>query len=197
MFKMCHRKSFAAICFCFLTLVVVVGSQEPLKAQVLLNFNHPESGKKIPVRSGTTLSIAYRGYLGQTEYFKSTLSVAGDSTLILGNPLIQERYLGDSKLKQALTSKEVRYSDLIAFRRISLGRMILKSTLSVGALVGSFVLLGDLYRNSDYTDLQKFGISIGSGLGVNVLIQLLLPENPKYKMEDGWEISIVKLTFIP
>lgn len=169
-----------------LCLLINVGS---LKAQPLLEFYQPSTGKVIPVKAGDQLSISYRGYLGQTELFKSALTQVTDSSVILGLGLLKPERVDDEKVRQALMSKEILLSDIIAFRRMSTGRVLLKSVLTTGAVVGSVLLLSDLYRNSDYTDLQKLGISVGTGIGINIAIQMLLPEHPKYRMSGGnWKV---------
>lgn len=159
-----------------------------LKAQVLLEFYQPATGKVIPVKAGDQLNLSYQGYLGQTEVFKSALTAVTDSTVVLGLGLLKPERVNDEKVRQALMSKEIRLTDIIAFRRMSTGRVLLKSVLTTGAVVGSVLLLSDLYRNSDYTDLQKLGLSVGTGIGINIAIQVLLPEHPKYRMSGGWMV---------
>jgi hypothetical protein len=81
---------------------------------------------------------------------------------------------------------------VIAFRRSGLGRTMLKSTLTIGSAVGSFILLNSLYGRNNISDFGKIGISIGIGLSLSMIINLALPDKPNHKMEEGWEIKILK-----
>ncbi len=161
--------------------------------QSSLLFLNPQQGKLKTANYGDQLSIRYRGYLGQTEQYKNTLSEITDSSIILGFYMPDLKPGTTDKLgKLGLSHKEILLRDVVAFRRISPGRNLLKSSLSLGSALGAIFLLNSLYQSNQFSTGFKFGISLGIGLGTNFLINQLLPETPKYKMIDGWKVESVK-----
>lgn len=152
-------------------------------AQEQILFVNQAKGKVFQAKLGDQLSIKYRGYLGQTETFKQTLTEINDSSFVLGYA-----FLGSA----LIPNKEIKYTDIIAFRRIGLGRVILKTTLSLGTAVGVILLLDRTYKSNDFSLAGKFGISFGVGLGVNLLLNGLLPDNPKYQTKEGWQIYPIR-----
>ncbi len=155
-------------------------------------FIHAGDGKIIEAKEGDVLSIQYRGYLGQTETFKNTLTSIKDSSFVLGIDLIDPSSPMAMKMGQQMQAKEIRYADVMAFRRMSVGRVFLKSTLTTGAAIGTILVLSSLYKSNNISDMGKIGISLGAGLSVNALINLILPERPKYRMSAGWQINPIK-----
>lgn len=157
-----------------------------LFAQEHIMFIQEQKGKVIQAKLGDQLSVKYRGYLGQTESFKQTLTEIDDSSFVLGF-----QFLG----QELNAYKKIKYEDIIAFRRISLGRTILKTSLSLGSAVGVILLLDRTYKNEAYSlGLGgRIGLSVGLGLGMNLLINGLLPDKPKYQVKEGWQIySVIK-----
>lgn len=187
---MCHWKSLTKNKYKLYILAWMWVCWIPIQAQTIV-FINPNEGKIIHAKEGDMLSIRYKGYLGQTEYFKNTLTLIGDSSFILGIPFGSDENMG-SKLQQQLQYKEIKYSDVIAFRRSGMGRTFLKSTLSIGAIVGSFYVLNGLYTRNQVSDLGKIGLSLGVGLSFNLLINVAFPDKPNHKMKDGWQIKTLK-----
>ncbi|MCF8445445.1 MAG: hypothetical protein K9H61_00505, partial [Bacteroidia bacterium] len=134
-----------------------------------------------------------KGYLGQTEYFKNTLTEIKDSSFVLGVPIFRRNggNMGN-EIDQQFQCKEIRYLDVIAFRKASIGRNVFKSTLTLGAAVGTVFLFDKLYQKNQVSTFAKIGISIGVGLSLNYLINLAIPEKPNHKMTDGWQINPLK-----
>jgi len=160
-----------------------------INAQPNLYFINRSKHKVIEVIPGHQLSVKYNGYLGQPEFFKQTLSDITDSSITLG---IDPEMFGASKKLLAnnprFMCRRIMLRDIVAFRRITLGRQLLKSTLMTANIVGTYFLLTDLYRNNRFSNLQTFLISLGVGIGTSYIINIAFPENPKYRLEDGWEI---------
>ena len=176
---MCYWK----LCFnrklIFLLWTCLMHHPAKLLAQEQMVFIYQEKGKIIQAKLGDQLSIKYRGYLGQTEYFKQTLTEIKDSSFVLGYS-----FLGP----ELLPNKEIKYSDIIAFRRIGLGSVVLKTTLSLGSAVGVILLLDRTYKNKEFSMAGRIGISAGLGIGLNLIINSIFPEKPKYHVKDGWRI---------
>lgn len=165
-------------------LGLVLNLTQNAKAQQILAIN-TNTGKIYSMGIGDVLSVQYKGYLGQNERFKSTIYAISDSSVFLGIP---------SKLLEKVTNesqfiKEIRYRDIIGFRKIGLGRQILKNTLTLGSAVGSIYLMNQLYRKNQISDIGKIGISLGVGIGINQLLNFVFPESPNIWTKDGWEIK--------
>lgn len=161
-------------------------------AQQLLFIN--ESLKQaISVKPGQTLALSYKGYNGNLEFAKQTVTDIDDSTITLGvNPehlSFLKRKNGTPLLNQY---KVIRIADIQAFRRITVARGLLKSTLRVGMYLGSVVLLYDLSGSANVGPARLFFTSVGLALGSYGLIELILPESTKYTMADGWTVHFAK-----
>lgn len=190
---MCHWESFAQKKYFCLVLLFVGLVPANLLGQNSLIFLNPSHGKLIKAKEGDVLSIRYKGYLGQTEYFKNTLTEIKDSSFVLGVPIFRRNggNMGN-EIDQQFQCKEIRYLDVIAFRKASIGRNVFKSTLTLGAAVGTVFLFDKLYQKNQVSTFAKIGISIGVGLSLNYLINLAIPEKPNHKMTDGWQINPLK-----
>ncbi len=161
--------------------------------QTSLLFFNAQQGKIKRTNFGDQLSIQYKGYLGQPENFKHTLSEITDSSVILGYYFPENTFGSSGKMRSlGLVHKEILLRDITAFRRMSPARGLLKSTLSLCTAIGTIFLLNNLYQNNQYSTSARIGISLGVGLGTNFLVSLCMPENPKYKMIDGWKVETVK-----
>jgi hypothetical protein len=189
---MCHRKSNTQAKKGFAILICLLISVSQLAAQNKIIFINSTQGKLIRAKEGDMLSLKYKGYLGQTETFKNTLSFIGDSSFTIGIPMMSANGILGNNIEKQFQYKEIRYQDILAFRRSSVGRTLLKSSLSLGAAIGSFLLLNSMYERNNVSDFGKIGISIGIGLTLNMVINLSLPDKPNHKMEEGWEIKVIK-----
>lgn len=173
-------------------LCILMGSTG-LKAQNLLLFTNPAQNKIIKAKIGDQLSLQYYGYLGQTEYFKQSISLITDSSVILG---VYFPRLSDEQSRKigsiGFTHKEILMKDIIMFRKMGAGRTLIKATLGLGAALTSIYLLNRFYEQNKFTTAAKFGISIGAAIGTTTLINLVFPDKPKYKIKDGWKIEILK-----
>lgn len=159
-------------------------------AQTLV-FLHTQSGKKIELEIGQTLSVQYRGYMGQVYTEKNVLTEINDSMITIGYPPETGNAFFNKALEQSgQVYRHIFIRDIVAFRRITLARTLIKQTLTLGAFVGSYFLLSEVYSNKNLSNLQAFGISLGVGIGTSLLIQALFPESPKYKMSQGWTAGV-------
>lgn len=185
-------KSNIKIKFIGLLVLVFCAGILSVHAQNQILFLNASQGKLIKAKEGDQLSIRYRGYLGQTEYFMNTITAIGDSTFTLGIPFSDGTSMFGKKVGAQLQCKEIRYTDVLEFRRSGIGRTFLKSGLSIGAAVGSLLLLDKLYTKNEVNDFAKIGISLGVGLSMRFVINLALPDKPNHKVKDGWQINPVK-----
>jgi hypothetical protein len=159
-------------------------------AQPNLYFINRAKNKIIEVKPSQQLSIKYKGYLGQPEFVKQTVTDINDSMITLG---VDPQLLGG--LGKALENnpkfvyRKVRIADILTFRRMTKGRQILKVGLQLANIVASYFLLANLYSNTGLSPASTFAISLGVGISTNIIINTALPENPKYRLEDGWEVT--------
>jgi hypothetical protein len=173
------------LCCCFIIASVCVHAQRNLY------FINRARHKVVEVQVGQQLSLKYKGYLNQPEFCRQTVTDITDSTITLGvDPaLLGKGYQQMTANNPKFVYRKILIRDIIAFRRISVERALLKNALLVGNLIGSYYLLSDLYHNSHFSTPQTFLISFGTGILSVIVINLLLPENPKYQVENGWEVS--------
>jgi hypothetical protein len=179
------RKS---IIFCFLFLFGL-----GVFAQANLYFVNRTKHKVIEVKLGHQLSLKYKGYMGQTEFAKQSLTDLNDSMITLG---VNPEDLGILKNMASNNPKfiyrKILIKDILAFRRITTGRLMLKTTLTIANIVGTYFLLTELYQNNKFSNVQTFFISLGVGISTSIIINAALPENPKFNMQDGWEVMVAK-----
>jgi hypothetical protein len=171
-----------ALSFCLFFIAFIAGAQD----LVFKNTN----GKTIHLKNGDQLSIFYKGYLGQKQYSNNDFLYKTDSSIVVGvaaKPINNK--VADYLLMKGQLQKEILFKDIIAFRRISVGRKILKSTLNIAAITGFALLLSESYAKGNMTYGESFLYSLAGGISISLLINLALPENPKYNMEDGWQIQ--------
>ncbi len=158
-------------------------------AQHALVFTNIKTGKTITAQPGSTISVYYKGYLNQIQFTKNTLSAITDSSIILG--LMFEPTTANAINDKPKFYTEILLRDIVAFRKISLGRNLLKSTAQAGAIYGSFFVLQNYIQRDKNTTLQNFGITIGIGLGSTIIINLLFNEKPKHKISKGWQVGVM------
>ena len=175
-----------------LVLAIILLTCLDLKAQELV-FIQTKTGKTIKAKIGDQLAVTYLGYRNQVEYYSQDIFAITDSSVFLGtdtrflHPGLKEKFE-----KNGPTYKEILLKDLIKFRRISIGRKLLKQTLKLGTAVGTFYLISDMIENNNLKRGQQFLISLGIGIGVTYLVNLALPENPKYEVNNGWIVTVTK-----
>jgi len=174
----------------FLSLFFTFFIFENAFAQPNIYFINRQKHKIITVSPGQQLSLKYKGYMNQSEFAKHTVTDVSDSFITLG---IDPQMFGNGLGKMLSNSpsyvyRKVRITDILSFRKISNSRLLVKNTLLIGNIVGSYFVLSNLYKQNNFTVGQSFLISLGTGIFSAILINSILPENPKYKMEDGWEI---------
>lgn len=174
----------------YLGILLIIGlfAANKVLAQDKLIFINPTLGKLIEAKQGDYLIIKYKGYLGQTEFYKQSLLEIKDSSFVIGMFGFSE----GSIFERENPYKEIKFRDVEAFRRRSVGASVSKSLLGLGAAVGSILVLDQLYENRNYSTLANLGISLGIGLSINFGLNLLFPEKPKYQMKEGWYIESVK-----
>lgn len=162
-------------------------------AQRSLLFFNLQSGKTIQLKVGHRASILYKGYLGQLEFAKETVTDITDTTIVLGVNLAETMPLLAPKPGKStrLTYKVIRINDIVGFRRMTLGRQFAKLSLTVVGVVGTFVV----FNQAKMRGVSSFNASLitfGSGLSFLWINNLLLPENIKYYMENGWQVKVLK-----
>ncbi|GAB1449285.1 hypothetical protein MASR2M44_23120 [Bacteroidota bacterium] len=155
-----------------------------LSAQQLL-LKHKQTGKEYLIGPGDKLAILYKGYLQQTEKLNLPVTYITDSSVCFGNPYSKGTFEGNSYAeKHGMLFKEVLLRDIQFFRKIGIGRQMLKSTLNISASIGTIVLFAEILDVQKMSILQRTAISLGFGLGTRLIINQILPEYPKNKMAD-------------
>jgi hypothetical protein len=147
-------------------------------AQQKLVFSFPTTGQTVEFTEGNKISILYKGYLGQVEYASDIIRDLNDTTLTL----MMRTGLGKPKMRI------IRIADIIAFRRISLGRQLAKLGVSIAGIASSYYLVRYIYRSSLHPAAQ-FGLSLSSGIAVFSLNNHILPDFPNCFLEDGWVLK--------
>jgi hypothetical protein len=156
-----------------IVLSVLLGGRAA--AQNRLVFEHAASHDSVVVESGDLVNIQYKGYLGQIQLNKNRVALVGPGSLFLMNP-------GKDLPAQPF---EIKGEDITGFRRMSPIQPFIKPLGSLAASIGMLYLL----------DAQD-NISLGSqilyttlaGIAVNYLLDLLFPDDIKYRMADGWSV---------
>lgn len=177
---------FLIITFCF----VALGSF----AQPTLVFTQATTNNKIEMKIGHRATILYKGYLGQLETAKETITDITDSTIVLGINMaeVYPRMAARPGKNLKTTYKVIRISDIMGFRRMTLGRQMGSLVFKTAGIVGSFYLLRNVYANPSISSGTSFLISIGTGFGILGINGLLFPENIKHYVEDGWSVAVQK-----
>lgn len=162
-------------------------------AQKKLVFKNTKTLKTVELRVGNRASFSYNGYMQQPEFLKETISDITDSTVVLGMSYFQSLPQSITKPGKypALVYKVIRIEDITGFRKMGVGRMIAKSAVSIGGIFASYYLLKDIYSSNISTG-SSILLSMGVGLGLYGVTELLFPENVKYYMADGWQVSVAE-----
>ncbi len=152
-------------------------------------FTHLATQHTIEMKVGHRAAILYTGYRGQLEFSRETVTDITDSTITLGVDV--SRIFSNSKpgKNNQFTYKTISIRDIKGFRRMTLGRQMAKLSFNVAGVVGSFYFLKGVY-SSDMSNFSTFAISLGVGLGLYGINNLLFPENIKYYMDEGWTVTV-------
>lgn len=175
----------------FLLLSLLCFTAIGLYAQKTVRFINTRSHEVIEASIGQTLSVQYLAYNNQLFHFKNVITDITDSSITLG-------VINDTQVEwvQKLSGKYdapyriILLKDIVSFRRITAGRIIAKSLLSTSILVATYVGCIDLFRYNKISFWETLGISIGIGVTTTAITAFVLPENPKYKLADGWVIIV-------
>jgi len=171
--------------------LVIIFFTNQIFAQKSLLFLNIKTGVTIEVSEGQTLSIQYRGYNNQLYHYKNTVTEINDSSIVLGN-IDDEPKVWIQKLSKKYESnyRIVAIKDIVAFRRITAGRILVKSLVSTTLSIGSIIAFYGIINNSKGNYFQPFLLSIGIGIGTSILNSFILPDNPKNKIKNDWVITV-------
>ena len=160
-------------------------------AQKTLLFLNTKTNKTIEVYEGQTLSVQYRGYHNQIYHFKNIVSEINDSTILLGN-MSEEQPVWIQKLSRKFepSYRIIAIRDIVGFRRITIGRSLGKSLLTTTVMLSTFFGTIDLFRNNQLGTWQTAFISLGIGITTSVVNAIVLPENSRYKVKEGWVVTV-------
>lgn len=159
-------------------------------AQKMLVFRQASTQRVIELKIGHRAAILYSGYLGQLEFARETVTDITDSTITIGVDITKIFPSSKPGKNNRLVYKVIAIKDIKGFRRMTLGRQLAKSAFNIAGIVGSFYLLQDVY-SSDISNFNAFAISLGVGLGLYGINNLIFPENIKYYIEEGWTVEVV------
>jgi hypothetical protein len=155
-----------------------------------LVFTNVSKNKVITARPGNMVYITYTGYNGQHEFATNLVSGITDSTITLG--LDPQTFMKGRRYNATANSyKVINIKDITAFRKRSVGGVLLNSLVSVGSVVGAVFLLSDLVSSNNISTGNALLISGGVGLAVRFGTLLLFPANAKYRMQDGWTVKAI------
>lgn len=160
-------------------------------AQKTLLFLNTNTHKTIEICEGQTLSVQYIGYNNQIFHFKNIVSQINDSIILLGN-MSEEQPVWAQKLSRKFEPnyRIIAIKDIVAFRRITVGRSLGKSLLNTSVMLGTFFGTIDLFRNNQLTTWQTALLSLGIGMATSVINAFVLPENPENLMKKGWVFTV-------
>lgn len=156
-------------------------------AQNQLVFVHKPTGQTIRIREGNKVALLYKGYNGQQEFVKELITQITDSTVTVG----YAKRFKPGKRPNSIC-KTIYLKDITGFRKMSVGRLLAKSALSVGSIFGSYYLLRGLYT-SNISSGYSIIASLGVGFAVIELNELIFPENIKHYIEDDWQLIVTQV----
>lgn len=159
-------------------LIVLIFFMSSVFSQNALRFNNIITKDTVWLFENDKVIIQYKGYLKQNEEVKARVLQINDSNIVLG-----------SKIFGVLTvNKTIKISDIEGFKRFSRARRILKTTLSVGVVVGSIFLPEAIGVTSS---LGIYATTVAAGLvGVGV-IELIFSSKVKNTLNTGWQYNIM------
>jgi hypothetical protein len=140
-------------------------------------FENPAAQQTVIVSSGDYVNLQFRGYLNQLQLNKSYVTAVSDSSLFLSS--------SDKSLPAG--SFEIRGSDLTGFRRMPAIQPFIKPLGSLAATLGMFFVLES---NSKFSAGEQILYTSLAGVAVNLLLDLLFPENIAHYVADGWRVRI-------
>lgn len=197
MFKMYYWKRNIISAMRRVSLLIVLGFIALIahSQNQLLNIVNIQSGKTIKVNLGDRMTIQYRGYMGQLNFLKEEVTGADDSCLYLGRSYedVSEKLNKQLQKNGLCYQYKIRYSDIVQFRRESLGRVLLKSSvIGLPLAFGSYLLISQyLKQNQGANSIEQFLVVTTIGIGTLVLPKLFLPENLKYKIDNDWSFVLM------
>ena len=174
----------------YLTLLFFLLCGVSAFAQTQVVFTNVKLNKMITVSPGQTLVLLYKGYLGQTEMIKNMVTEISDSTITIAiTPTSLNFWSNKNKVEQ--NYKCIRIKDIKGFRRISIGRLLFKNVLTLGAVIGTYAILNNINKGKPGNLGRDLLISLGIGIGIKTSVDLMFPENIKYLMEEGWQTTVI------
>lgn len=165
--------------------------------QTSLYFYNPQTNKVVTAQKGEQLVVLYKGYNGQTEFFKEIITDITDSTITLGNDHSKSHPLFAKSQKDKIKKfgpgfKTISIKDIQAFRKISIARLLSKAAVQIGSVVGLLFLVEYIYDSPDISTSNSFALSLSAGVLTKTIVALSFPEDVKYEIKDGWQITTVK-----
>jgi len=148
-----------------------------------------QSGKIIEISVGQTLSATYIGYMGQLESVKGMVLSINDSIIQLSD-FARSPGIFMKKTEDMFLYKNIRISDLQRFRRITVWRQFAKAITTAALVTGTYILIYSKLNSTNTGIGEKFIYATLSGMAVFSLTELIFPENPKYKLTEGWQVEV-------
>lgn len=170
--------------FIFLLTSSSLSAQTEVYQNAVVFVNKDKSQSK-SIEEGSQVLLLYKGYLSQEEIIHADVVTITDSSLIV----IKKR---SSIFEQQLGEEfELKLKDLMGFKKVTPGRVLLKSTSKIALGVGSALVFALMNRNGSSFG-AAFGTSAGIGLVGDVGIELLFRDRIKYKLADGWAFKVFR-----
>jgi hypothetical protein len=162
-------------------------------SQPALYFYNAQTNEVITAKPGHQLVLMYKGYNGQTEFYKEIITEISDSTITLGHDYTKtNNFTSISHSKKAHKKgpayKVIAIKDIMAFRRISPARILSKAGLQIGSVIGLLFLVEDIYESPDINSTNAFFLSFSLGIASRTIINIIFPEDVKHYMNEGWKV---------
>jgi hypothetical protein len=160
-------------------------------AQKSLLFLNTKTNKSIEICEGQTISVQYRGYNTQIYHIKNIVNEINDSNILIGN-ISMEQPVWVQKLRGKFEPdfRIIAIKDIVAFRRITVGRTLAKSLVSSSMALVTIYGMYSLISKQNLSYAPTIFISLGISLISTTLNAIILPENPRYKVNEGWIITV-------
>jgi hypothetical protein len=154
-----------------------------LLAQSNISFYNPMASKKFIVSTGSYCTLSYIGYLNQDHEITGVVREIKDSLVVI-----------DLVPNTGTKTWVLRFSDITGFRLHHKASLFLKPSLQVGFLIASFALGGYLNNlNPAPKPLVSIASAVGFGVASNYLLKCLFRNDVKYKLTDGWQMSLIPI----